>query len=102
MSILVKTEFIRKDTVRVICYVYDDDEALVAATSVDVSIKDPDGTVVVDETAMTPSSTGVYEYYYTTTTSVIEGDYQVECDITDSSYHTYVHGHFLVRAGINE
>ena len=102
MAIRVQTEFVRKDSVRCIVYVYDDDEALVAATSVDISIKDPDGTVVVDEVAMTSTATGVYEYYYTTTTSVVEGNYQIECDILDGSYHAYVHGHFLMRAGINE
>lgn len=102
MAIPVITEFVRKGTVRVIVYVYDDDEALVAATSVDVSIKDPDGTLVVDEAAMTPTATGVYEYFYTTTTSIILGNYQVEVDITDSSYHSYVHGHFSMRAGVNE
>ena len=103
MAIRVETEFIRRETVRCICYVYDDDEALVNATSVDISIKDPDGTAVVDEAAMSNAAgTGIYEYYYTTTTAVIEGNYQIECDITDSSYHTYVHGHFRMMAGINE
>lgn len=102
MAIKVVTEFVRKATVRVIAYVYDDDEDLVAATAVYISIVDPDGTIVVDKTEMTPTSTGVYEYYYETTTSVVEGDYQIECDITDGSYHTYVHGHFNMVAGINE
>lgn len=102
MAIRVQTEFIRKGTVRIIVYVYDDDEALVDATSVDISIIDPDGTIVVDETAMTKTATGTYEYYYTTTTSVDEGNYQIECDITDGSYHTYVHSHFNMVAGINE
>ena len=102
MAILVQSKFIRKGTVRTIVYVYDDDEALVDATSVDISIKDPDGTMVVDETAMTKTSTGVYEHFYTTTTSVIIGNYQVECDITDGSYHTYAHAHFTMEKGINE
>ncbi len=102
MAILVQTEFIRKGTVRIICYVYDDDEALVDATSVAVSIVDPDGTVVVDEQAMNKTATGTYEYFYTTTTGVDEGDYQVECDILDGSYHTFAHGHFNMVAGINE
>lgn len=103
MAIKVMTEFIRKATIRVICYIYDDDEALVNATSVDISIIDPDGTAVVDEAAMSNAAgTGIYEYYYTTTTAVIQGNYQIECDITDSSYHTYVHGHFSLVSGINE
>ncbi|KKK97027.1 hypothetical protein LCGC14_2656870 [marine sediment metagenome] len=102
MAIKVQTEFVRKGTVRVICYVYDDDEALVAATSVALSIIDPDGTAVVDEQAMSATATGVYEYFYTTTTAVIPGNYQIECDVLDGSYHTFVHGHFSMTAGINE
>lgn len=102
MAIKVVTEFIRKGTVRIIVYVYDDDEALVDATSVDVSVVDPDGTVVVDEQAMSKTATGTYEYYYETTISVDEGDYQIECDVTDGTYHTYAHGHFSMVAGINE
>lgn len=102
MAIRVQTEFIRKDTVRCICYTYNDAGVLANATSVDITIKDPDGTVVVDETAMNNTGTGVYEYYYTTTASVVEGDYLIECDITDGSYHSYVHGNFIMVAGINE
>ena len=109
MAILVKTEFIRKDTIRCIVYVYDDDEALVDASSVDISIIDPDGTIAVNasavsvkERAMTKTDTGIYEYYYTTAITIVEGDYQIECDITDGSYHTYVHSHFNMVAGINE
>lgn len=102
MSIKVQTEFVRRATVRVLVYVYDDDEVLTAADGVDISIIDPDGTAVVDEAAMTATATGVYEYYYTTTTSVIEGNYQIEADITEGGYHTYVHGHFRMTAGVNE
>lgn len=103
MAIKVQTEFIRKATLRTIVYVYDDDEALVNATTVDITIIDPDGTVVVNEVDMTPpTSKGTYEHYYTTTTSIVEGDYQIECDITDGSYHTYVHAHVSFTAGIKE
>ena len=102
MAIKVMTEFVRRATIRVICYVYDDDEALVAATSVAISIVDPDGTVVVDEAAMTATATGVYEYYYTTTITVDQGNYQIEVDILDGSYHTFAHGHFSMVAGVNE
>ena len=102
MAIRVQTEFLRKATVRILCYVYDDDEALADATSVDISIKDPAGTVVVDEAAMTKTATGTYEYYYITTTSNVEGNYQVEVDVTDSSYHSYGSAHFRMFAGVNE
>ena len=63
MAILVQTEFTRTGTIRTIAYVYDDDEALVDATSVSITIKDPDGTLVADDQAMTKTSTGVYEYF---------------------------------------
>jgi len=102
MAIKVQTDFIRKGTVRIICYVYDDDEALVAATSVRVSIVDPTSEVVVNATLMDTDTEGIYEYYYETSTSLEEGDYQVECDILDGSYHSYVHSHFTIKAGINE
>ncbi len=109
MAILVKSEFVRKGTIRCIVYVYDDDEALVDATTVDISIVDPNGDIAVNASAvsvteigMTKTATGVYEYYYTTAITIVEGDYQIECDITDGSYHTYVHSHFSMAAGINE
>ena len=102
MAIRVETEFTRKGTVRVICYVYDDDEALVDATSVSISIIPPNKTAVVNDVGMTKTSTGTYEYFYTTTASVEEGDYQIECDILDGSYHTFAHNHFNMSAGINE
>ena len=102
MAIRVQTEFTRDGTVRIIVYAYDDDEALVAATSVSVSVIPPSGTAVVDDQAMTPTATGVYEYYYETTTSVEEGAYQIEAVILDGSYKTIVHSHFKMEAGINE
>ena len=102
MAIKVMTEFVRKATIRIIVYVYDDDEALVDATSVSISIVDPKGTVKVDAAAMTKTSTGTYEYFYTTTTLFVEGDWQIECAILDGSYTTFAHSHFNLTAGINE
>ena len=102
MAILVQTEFTRTGTVRIIAYVYDDDEALVDPTSVSISIKDPDGTLVADDQAMAKNSTGMYEYFYTPATTAVLGDYQIECDILDGSYHTIRHSHFSVAKGINE
>ncbi len=102
MAILVQTDFTRTGTIRTICYVYDDDEALVDATSVSITIKDPDGTLVVDDVAMTKNSTGMYEYFYTPATTAILGNYQIECDILDGSYHTIRHSHFNLSKGISE
>ncbi len=103
MAIRVQTEFTRQGTVRIIYYNYDDDEVLADATSVTISIINPDGTTVeVDEVAMSKTATGVYEFYHTTTTSDDEGDYQVEVIALDGAYKTVQHSHFLLAAGINE
>ncbi len=102
MAIPVITQFVRKETIRIIQYVYDDDEALVDATGVIVSVVDPAGTAVVNEQAMAKTATGTYEYYYTPSTAAIQGDYRIQTQITDGSYETIGHGHFELRAGVNE
>ena len=103
MAIRVQNEFTRPATVRIIYYNYDDDEALADATSVSISIINPDGTTVeVDEVAMTKTATGVYEYYYATTSSSSIGDYQVEVIALDGSYKSPEHSHFRIDKGINE
>jgi len=66
MAIEVITEFIDKDTVRIIGYVKDDDGALVDPTACKVSVIDPDGATQIDEVAMSQTATGTYEYYYHT------------------------------------
>ena len=102
MAIRVQTEFTRKGDVRIIYYNYDDDEALVTATEVLVSVVAPDGEVVEDETEMVEGDTGVYEYYYATTVTTLEGDYQIEVDSTDGGKHSFYSYHFTLEAGINE
>jgi len=102
MAIRVQTEFIRGSSVRCIYYNYDDDKVLADATGVTITIKDPKGTIQVDTTAMTKTSTGIYEYYYDTTSSSIVGDYQMEVISTNSSKTSYYSGHFRLSAGINE
>lgn len=103
MAIRVQTEFIRKATVRIIAYVYDDDGDLVDPTSVGVTIK-KGSSIEQNDTAMSNAvmGTGIYEYYYTTSTSVSTGVYQIEIHVTDGSYHTYAHATFSMEAGINE
>lgn len=102
MAIRVQTDFIRKATVRIIAYVYDDDGDLADATSVSVSIMNPAGTLAKTAQTMSNTATGTYEYYCTTTADWLEGAYQVEVDVLDGSYHTYATGHFTLVAGINE
>lgn len=82
----VITEFIAKATVRVIAYVYDDDGNLVdPTTSIKVSIWDPDDVNQVDGAAMTKSATGVYEYYYKTTSSTTKGWWRGEVEVIDGT-----------------
>ncbi len=67
MGLDVVAEFLARATVRIRAYIYDDDDALADPTTITIDIYDADGTLVVDGTAMTKSSTGIYEYYYKTT-----------------------------------
>ena len=86
MGIEVKAEFIGKATIRVWSYVYDNDDALVDPTnSIEVTIKDKNGTIAVDEQAMTKSDTGIYTYDYNTTTSTTKGWYNVEVVVIDGT-----------------
>lgn len=64
MAIKVITDFSISDTVRVWCYVYDEDNALVDPTGITINIYDPDGTLEADNAAMTQSETGIYYYDY--------------------------------------
>ena len=64
MSIEVVSDFKDIATVRVIAYVYDDDDTLTDASAVILNIYDPSGTLQVDGDAMTHSDTGIYEYYF--------------------------------------
>ena len=72
----VVTEFLQGATVRVMAYIYDDDDDLVDPTTVTVDIWDYVGTKVVDGAAMTKASTGIYEYYYNTDTDSEEGSWR--------------------------
>ncbi len=65
MGMEVTIEFLQKTTVRVQLTVRDDDDTLVdPTTSTTIDIWDKDGLLVADEQAMTPITTGIFEYYY--------------------------------------
>ena len=55
------------------------------ATSMTVTVKDPNGTVVVNEAPMTRDSLGKYHYDYTSPTTTPLGTYQVRFKATDGS-----------------
>ena len=87
MSLKVVTEFLQLATVRVRAYIYDDDDALVnPTTSITIDIWDSAGTKQVNGVAMTPVSTGIYEYYYQTTAASAEGNWRGIVWATDGTY----------------
>ena len=77
MAITVVIEFLQGTTVWVRAYIYDADGDLVdPTTSIKLDIWDSAGTKQVDDQDMTPDSTGIYDYYYNTTTSSAEGSWR--------------------------
>ena len=85
MSVLVQVEFIAKGTVRVRAEVKGDDDTLVTPTSIKATIVDSAGATKVDEQAMTEDVTGVYDYFYNTTTSSEKGWWTAEVVVVDGS-----------------
>lgn len=55
------------------------------ATSTKITIKDPDGNVVVDDQAMTNDGVGLYHYDYTSAATVKAGTYTIWYVATDGS-----------------
>jgi len=81
MAIEVKTEFIAGATVRVIAYVYDDDDALVnVGTSIHATIIDSSASTQASASTMSEAATGVYEYYHNTTTDSARGYWRGQVD----------------------
>ena len=89
MAIEVITVFPDNATVRIITYVYDDDDALVDPTgSIKCTIYDPDGTKQVEAQDMTKDVTGIYEYYYHKGTGLDpmdKGEWRGEIEVIDGS-----------------
>lgn len=64
------------------------------ATSIKITVTDPDGTEVVDDQDMDPVSTGIFTYDYTPGASAVLGWYQVRITTVDSSRTTIEDGGF--------
>jgi len=99
MAIEVTTEFLQATTVRVRARIKDDDGDLVdPSTSVTIDIWDSAGTQQVTAVAMTKVSTGIYEYYYQTTTSSAEGRWRGVVWSLDGTYKSEGSFGFTVKA----
>lgn len=70
---------------------------LVDPTTVKITIKDSEGSVVVTQVAMTKESTGIY-YYIWAMVSISAGSYKVEVDY-DNAGDTGLDTHWIVIEG---
>lgn len=70
------------ETLRLTATIIDTDGAAVDPTAVTVSVKKPDSTMAVTDSAMTKSETGSYYYDYTIASD--NGTYSVEVKATGS------------------
>jgi len=55
------------------------------ATSTEIIITDPQGTIAVDSVAMTKDATGKYHYDYASSTTAITGTYTAKYTATDGT-----------------
>ena len=99
MAIKVVTEYLQGTTVRIIAYIKDDDDALVdPASTPTIDIWDSAGAQQVTAAAMTPTATGVYEYYMNTSSSSAEGNWRGVVWAVDGAYTSNGSFGFRVKA----
>lgn len=90
-------KFLAGKTVRIHTEYRDDNKDLIAAvTSMTITITDPTGTAAVTDGAMSTSSTGIYDYYYTTTVDTKFGEWRYVITGLDTSYYSGDNGTFTV------
>lgn len=83
MEVIVK--YLAGATIWVRAYVYDSDDALVDPTTIKLTLVDADSTTKVDNVAMAKSDTGIYDYYYNTSSSSAEGWWNGEVWVVDGT-----------------
>ena len=90
-------KFLAGATIRIHTEIYDIDDILVdPATSVKITIIDPDEGATVTDGVMSSSTTGIYDYYYTSTASVKYGTWRYVITALDSSYKSLDSGTFEI------
>lgn len=104
MAIEVITHFTRKGTVRTIAYVHNDAGSLTNATSVSITQRDSNNTLVTNAATMDKTVTGTYEHYLYTNVNSNVGDWRGEVDVVDGSggtaKHSFAHYGFVLKAGL--
>ena len=97
------TKYQRTETVRTTVYTYNLSGTLVDISSNPViTIVDPRGVKVVDETSMTKSATGTYVYSWTSTSTSALGRYVITTVGTDSSASIVNKNEFDLEASFGE
>jgi uncharacterized protein YfaS (alpha-2-macroglobulin family) len=75
----------------------DHDDDPVDASTVTILISDPDGSVLVNNSAMTKKTTGEYEYNYDIPSNATVGKYEVAVTVTTSGHINKVYSTFGVK-----
>ena len=86
MEVIVK--YLAGGTIWVRAFVYDKDGNLVDPTSIKLTLVDADEEKKVDNLDMTKDITGIYDYYYNTSSDSSEGWWNGEVWTTDGTGET--------------
>ena len=90
-------KFLAGATIRFHTEIYDIDNILVdPSTFVKITITDPDEGAAVTDGSMSSSTTGIYDYYYTSAADVKYGKWRYVITATDSSYLSLDSGTFQI------
>lgn len=99
MEVVVK--YLAGATIWVRAYVYDSvTEELADPTSIKLTLADADGTTQVAAVGMTKYSTGIYDYYYNTSSSSAEGWWPGEVWVVDGTKTSSASFSVEVRKGL--
>lgn len=74
------------------------DEALVSGDTIVISIKNPNGSIVVDDVSMNEVTSRVYQYVFNTDTTDVEGTYEATIKVTVSGNDDYDRIYFIMNA----
>jgi len=74
------------------------DSALESGDTIVIAIKDPNGTISIDDVSMDEVTTRVYQYIYNTETTGVEGMYEATIKVTADGNDDYDRIYFIMSA----
>lgn len=77
-------------------YLYDENDALTNAATVTITIKDPEGTTIIDGESMTNDAIGTYSYNYDLASDAEIGLWKIIVTVTLDSIITIRNDSFMV------